>query len=128
MTYFHLISRRICLKLTLKVFHYITPRLSKHNLPITFSAHFLSKASNYYLFPNKPLILYLLDFIYNFFFSCPECLPNPWTSASPGSTRITSKKPSMIPSARCNHTFPYGLIGFYLCFSSRTHHSPFFLL
>lgn len=58
------------------MFRYMTPRLSKHNLPITFSTHFISQASNYYLFPNKPLILYLLDFM-TFFFPVQNAFPIP---------------------------------------------------
>jgi len=42
-------------------------------------------------------------------------------SANPGSTSITFTKPSMIPSARCNHTTSIIPEDFYLCFSSRTH-------
>lgn len=81
--------------------------------------HYFSNIK-YYLFPNRPLLLYLPDLAYGFLPPHPPTpVQNP--SASPGSTSITFIKPSMIPSARCNHTSPIIPEDFYPCFSSRTH-------
>lgn len=119
MNYSHLTRSPVCLNLTLKLFHYMAPSLSKLTFVLPPLYTLFSKHQNYYLFPNRPLLLYLLN-CSRLLFSCPECLSNSWASFSPGSTSITSMKPSMIPSARYNHTLSYGPRRFYLCFSSRS--------